>query len=705
MKPDALEYSMRSTAFENCLLPLLKALKWRGNERSLREAMPHYTRMLTVTSFCDVMQHLHFKANAIKVKIATFDNRLLPCLLVTETGDVMVLLAREDDKIRAFNGASNREVLIDAEQLAKSYVKAALYIFKAEQMDSRAPVNPHWYRSILKENKGLVYNAIFLSLIVNLLILATPLFIMSVYDKVIGTSSLTMLNQFGVGVMLAMLGIFVIYRLRSEHLSLIGARCDKAIGDKVVSQLLYLSPTFTETATAGAQVARIKDFDRVREFIAGPFLVVFFELPFIVLALALIAILGGLLVLIPVCMIIIFLVVGVIMAYKIKRGIKESAESFSELQEFLLEAIENIRIIKYTGVVEKWGERYRERSARASMTSIKFSMYNAINLALSEVVMIGSGMLVLAFGAIMAMNGTLNIGAMLAIMILIWRVLAPIKSIFNTLPRILQLFGSMRQIHRLMSLTSESEISARVKLGKYNFKGDITFQRVSMRYPAAYTPSLLGVSSKFKAGELIALVGRNGSGKSTMLKVLLGLYQPQSGGVLIDSKDIRQINPIDLRSSLGYLPQSPELFYGSIAANIRLGDPTATQEDLELVAQQAGILQDIENMPKGFDTQLTDQSTQRMALSFRQCLCLARAYLRQSTILLLDEPANALDNEMDKRLVSHLSELHGKSTVVMVTHRPSHLRLADQIVLLDQGQVVLQGPPTEVLQKIPMDLL
>ena len=694
-----------STAYEHCLVPLLSALKWHGSMRTIKEAMPHYSKIVSTRGFCDVLKHLNYNYSTLPLDMENFDERLLPCLFVTEDNDVMVLLERKGGMFRVFDGLTNAETNIELSRVAAVSKKAKLYIFKPTESESKAYAHSNWIRDMYRQNKGLIYNALFLSLILNVLILSAPIFIMSVYDKVIGSSSYLMLGEFGGGIIIALIGIYLIYRLRAEHLSLLGARCDKMIGNRIVAQLLFLSPTYTETATAGAQVARIKDFDRVREAVAGPLLTVFFDLPFIFIALMIIAFLGGNLVLIPVIMLILYLVVGFILALKLKKRIKESSQSFADLQEFLLESIDNIRVIKYTASAKKWGERYRDKSAKTSLTSIRFSMYNAFNVAFSEVVMIGAGVLVLAFGAIKSMNGTLEIGAMLAIMILIWRVLTPIKTLFNTLPKALQLLSSIKQIGRLMALQPESELVARVKSGRINFKGDITFKTVSMRYIAAYTPSLLGVSINIKAGDFVAVAGRNGSGKSTLLKVLLGLYQPQAGGVLIDGHDVRQINPLDLRSSIGYLPQQPELFYGSVAANLRLGDPTASEEQIRVAAHHAGILEEIIAMPNGFDTRLTDQSTQVLAGSFRQSLCLARAYLRNASILLLDEPGNALDFEADTKLMKYIESIKGKVSVIMVTHRPSHLKKADHIVLLDQGQVALQGPPEEVLEKIPMEYL
>src|SRR3990167_942801 len=218
--------------------------------------------------------------------------------------------------------------------------------------------------------------------------LATPLFVMFVYDSVISASSFSMLGESGIGIFIALLGIFVIYRLRAEHLGLIGSRLDRMIGDRIMSQLLYLAPSFTETATTGAQVARIKDFDRVREFISGPTLSIFFELPFVVIGLALIAVLGGPLIFIPIGVIALYGLISFILSIKINHWIRISAMNFSDLQEFMLESIESLRTLKYTNATDRWSEVYREKSAKTSLVGIRLATYDSVSSALSEILMI-----------------------------------------------------------------------------------------------------------------------------------------------------------------------------------------------------------------------------------------------------------------------------------------------------------------------------
>ncbi len=694
-----------NTAYDNCLIPLLDALGWRGSSSSLVEAKPYSSKINTIEAYCEVLSNLNYVVSGISLNSKKFDKRLLPCLLVTKNNDVMVLMSMNNDCIKIHDGVTNKELSLRVDKFNELYKLGKFYLFK-EKSDSGYDFNiKNWFFSSLLKNKPLFYNALFLSFILNLLILSTPIFVMMVYNKVITTSSYLMLSEFSVGVALALIGIFLIYRIRAEHLALIGAKCDKIIGYRILSQLLYLPPHYTEMATPGAQVARIKDFDRVREFFSGNYISIFFEIPYIFISLIAIAILSDYLVFIPIAMLVIYGILAVIFSFKIQKSIKDSSADVSNMQEFLLESIEKIRVIKYNSSIASWSERYRNISSKAGLSGVKLSLFDFVSVSISEVIMIGSGMLVLAFGALQAMEGQLSIGAMLAVMMIIWRVLAPVKSIFNSLPRLVQLTNSVKQINRLMSLKLETDKLVSIKQGKMKFHGDMSFQRVSFRYSLAYNPSLLGVNFTIKQGSLVAILGQNASGKSTVFKLLLNLYQAQAGAILIDDRDIRQFNSLDLRNSIAYLPQYPELFYGSIAANLRLGDPLADQATLEKVAEEVGILAQIQSMPKGFDTLITNQSEQHLANSFKHALCLARAYLRDSAILLLDEPDMTLSDVDNQRLMDHLANLKGKKTILFSTHKVSHLSQVDSIILIHQGQVMMQGTPDEVLSKAPIELL
>ncbi|MCB1827818.1 MAG: ATP-binding cassette domain-containing protein, partial [Coxiellaceae bacterium] len=610
-----------------------------------------------------------------------------------------------DNAFSIFDGEKDEadELVLGDEDLS---ISGVAYVFKKKKHENeKQKVKDGWLRKTFVENKKIIYSAIILSLFINIFALATPLFIMSTYDKVIGASSKLMLGEFLFGVSLAFAGYYSLYKIRAKLLAVVGARFDRAIGNNIFERLLYLPPIYTESASVGSQIARIKDFDRLRQFLTSPMVTTFFDLPFIFVGLAIIAIIGGNLVIIPFLMVLVFIILSLLIRMKLKRRIAQSGVAGSRFQEFILEAVKNVKTLKELTVERTWERRFREYSAELNLSTIRMSLLNGVAHAVADFMMIASGMAILAFGAIKVINQSMTVGGMIAVMILIWRVLAPLKTIFNSMPRLQQVESSIKQITRLMKIEPETKTKETLLLQKRHVKGLIQFHRVSFRYRAAYDPALMGVSFEIKPGQLVAVVGRNGSGKSTLLKILLGLYQPQAGSIRIDNQDIRQLDPSELRNMIGYLPQYPELFYGSIAANLRLAAPDATQAEIDQACAMAGILNEIKAMPEGFDTPIRDYSASKLPTSFRQSLCLARAYLKKARIILLDEPGNQLDREADQQLMRTLEYLRGKATVIMVTHRPSHLKMMDRVLLLEEGQLAIEGTPDEVLPKIPKEFL
>lgn len=692
--------------WEHCLVPLLTALDWNGTERALRESLPHFAQISSGVMFCQVMTHLNYENSMIKVRLGDIDSRLLPCLFVADSGAVHVVRSIDEEKVEIFSGDHNKELIIPVTEQKDFFAQGHAYLFneiKAEDMPGH--IGRNWLRSTYEKNKTLIYSALALSLALNLLAMATPLFVMSVYNRVIGAASISMLVEFFIGIAIALAGTVIIQKMRAKFLAVIGARFDQRIGNGIFEKLLYIAPIYTETASVGSQVARIKDFDRLREFISGPMLTVLFDTPFIVVTLAIIAILGGSLVIIPIVLMAVYFILGFIFKKISKRLAMDSSNAGAKRQEYLLETINKMRALKYTSAEDEWYERFRELSAKTTFCNFRISVVSAIESSLSDAIMIIAGLLVVSFGAVKVIDGTIGVGAIVAIMMLIWRVLAPLKTFFSVMPRIQQVINSMQQINRLMKIPPETATADLANVHRRHFVGGITFNRVSFRYQATLEPALMGVSFKIAPSEVVGVIGRNGSGKSTILKLLMTLYQPQAGGVQIDNRDIRQLNPIELRQSIGYLPQTPQLFYGTIAANLRMSEPSATDEELRDAARTAGILDDIERLPEGFNTQIRDFSDSNLASSFQQGLCLTRAFLKKSSILLLDEPGNVLDWEADQHLMRVIDQLRGHVTVVMVTHRPSHLKKVDKVLFLEQGQLALQGTPEEVLPQIPAGVI
>ncbi|WP_051610256.1 peptidase domain-containing ABC transporter [Terasakiella pusilla] len=679
-----------------CLLPLLTALEWEGSQRTLSEALPHFANELDLTDFLNIVGKLGFKSQKINISLKDIDPRIMPCLFLPKYADAIVVLGRNGDLCKIYDPEQQSVREIEAVSL-----QGTAYVFIPADTENLATAPKVGFVSkIFGRFRGLVWRTLMISMICNILALATPLFIMAVYDKYVATGSNEMLYLMIAGVSIALLGDFFLKGLKSRMIAYIGGRLDHIIGRAVFRQLLFLAPSFTEMSNTSSQISRLRDFETVRDFFSGPIASTVFEAPFVIIFVIAMAILGGPLVLVPLGALVVFTVLLKLFLPVLRDSVIVSSRASTKRHDFVTEAITKKEALQDAGVQSVWAERYRHLSADTCLKGYKSSQISSLCMALAQGVIMAAGVATLTYGVHKVIAGEMTVGALLASMIMVWWILRPIQVIFLGMTQLEQVRSSVMQIDSLMEIRNEREEGESPTLSQ-PLKGHVTFNRVSMRYTADTDPAVVGVSFEAKPGELIALVGPNGCGKSTLMKMLLGMYLPQAGAITIDNVDIRQMDPIQLRQSVAYVPQTNEVFFGTIAQNIRLSDPTATDEEVEWALRQADVWDDIQELPEKLMTRLGDQRSDLIPDNLIQRIALARGYLRRAPILLLDEPVNGLDFESDQVFMETLKRIKGNATILMISHRPSHLRIADKIVYLDGGVVRMAGPAAQVLDRIP----
>lgn len=574
------------------------------------------------------------------------------------------------------------------------------YIFyPADAADEDAAINGDWFVGVIRRFRWLVLQMLVATLFTSLLAVAVPLFIMVVYDRVIPSRSYDLL-YFLAGGMAAALAIDLVLRaIRGKMLAYLGGRIDVLLGSAVYQQVMHLPVSMTERANIGTQLSRLRQFDTIREFFTGPLANVVLELPFGVIFITVIAVIAGPIAWTPVVLVLVFVVLGISIGPAMRRAVARASQARARRQAFLIETLSQMRSIKASATEPLWSERFRELSARTSLTQFRSGQMSNLAQTLSQVLMTVAGVATLGLGAMQVMAGDMSVGALVATMALVWRVLAPLQLAFLSMTRFEQVRSVIEQVNRLMRLELEREPGS-VPTRLREFKGAITFNRVSLRHGPTAEPALVGFDLAVEPGQVVVITGTNGSGKTTVLRLVAGLYKPQSGTVRVDGLDIRQLDVAELRNAAAFVAQSSQLFHGTIAQNLRLANPLATDEDLERAAGDANLLEEILALPDGFDTRMSDQMQKQLANGFKQRLMLARAYVKDAPIYLFDEPARHLDADGDAAFMRKLERLKGKATVLIVTHRPSHMRLADRIVYLSGGQVLASGTPDEILPKL-----
>jgi ABC-type bacteriocin/lantibiotic exporter with double-glycine peptidase domain len=511
-----------------------------------------------------------------------------------------------------------------------------------------------------------------------------PFFIMSIYNTVIGSGSTDTLIQLVVGVGIAIGAEAILRVVRLRLVVWLGVRLDNIVSNTIFEKLLLMKAAYTESASISSQLSRIKTFESVRKFFTGPLFTVIVELPFTVILLTAIWLVAGSLVYIPIVVVILFTMLLAYYQSKIRLATRTAARASSNRQQFGMETFIKMHSLHQNGVSRNWLLRYKDKLSYSATTSFKSNMISSTIETAAHSISILSGVAVVSFGIHSIWNNTLTMGALVATMMLIWRILGPLQTLCSMLPRIEQLKNSIEQINRLVEIEVEHRPTI-IKRPIENLSGAIKLTNIGLRYTIDVEPIFVGLDIDVKPGEIIAITGSNGSGKSSLLKLINGLYQPQTGTIRIDGVNIRQLDPIELRNYICYLPQVPNFFEGTIKENLLFANPLATDKNIMDSLEKATGLEELKNLEKGIETVIYGNNAPIPA-SYTYILNLARAILKKSNILLLDELPNAsLNEDVGLAYKKIIQNAKGKKTVFFVSQRDDFIKIADRVIVLTPG--------------------
>lgn len=686
---------------------LIAATQWRGKAGQVCEALPHMPGSLDRVDIVNTMANLGYYVQSAPTHLHSTDHRLTPCLFVSDTGSEsdqpFVLLPNPEQTGTQVYDPQDESI---QDVLEHKNHKGTVYTFtpltkelrkKNKITDNVHPKAWNWFRNLIHRFDNIFFQTFTVSFIINILALASSLFVMVVYDKVIGSRSVDTLEYLVFGALLAMTSEAILRYLRARTLAYFGVRIDAITSSSVFERLLFLPPRLIEGSSIPSQVARIKDFDAIREFFSGPTGVSILELPFTLIFIITIAIIGGPLALVPLALALCYIVLGLIMLPRIQANTEKGAISSVRKQALLVETMKKIRAIKSQGLSRTWWSRFHILSGESAMTSFQSSFLSSLIESFAYGLSVIAGVVTLTFGIFLVWKGQITTGALIASMMLVWRVLTPMQAICNSLVRIRYIFRSIGQVHKLLQTPPEGAVTA-LDPDLFRLKGDVTFNGVGLRYTAERGAIITGMNLHIKQGELTAITGGSGTGKTSLLKLINGLYSPQMGSILIDGLDIRQRDAAELRKYISYVPQTVELFHGSIEKNLRMAKPDATDEELQNALVWAGAMEAVTILPKGINTFIGDYRSEQLSDIFAFQLNLARGYLRDAPIMLFDEFPPAIANDTSGVLFrEYLTEHRGKKTILFITDRKTDVQLADRMVYLPGNGQVLAGEPDELL--------
>ena len=587
--------------------------------------------------------------------------------------------------------------------LSLAYSGYAFFVCPAAVSDPRAVAagdmpRAHWFWSVVSKFWGNYSHVALAALIVNILALASPLFVMSVYDRVIPNGAIASLVALSIGLVIAIAFDFLLRMVRSRIIDMTGKKIDVVLAANIFEHVMALKLA-QRPNSVGILANQLRDFESVREFFTSGTVVSLTDLLFAVVFISVLFMVAGPLAYIPLAVLPVMIVVGLLLQRPLDRAMRRLQGESAARHGVLVESLSGIEAVRAVGGEARMQTAWERSVAATARSGEDVHFWASLALTASSMAQQVTSFLMIMIGVFLILEGKLSVGALVAANMLAGRVLAPISGIAAVITRATQTFTSLKAIERLMELERERP-PERMYVARKITGGSFEFSNVTFRYPNAAENALDNVSFSVRAGERVGIIGRVGSGKTTVGRLLVGFYEPSDGGILVDGVDIRQYDPADLRTGVGFVLQDTDLFYGKLRENITIGRPSATDEEVIAAAKLSGLESFIAGHPLGYEMPIAEGG-RSLSGGQKQAIGLARTLIRHPQILFLDEPTAHFDVRSEAEFLERLKALaSGEMTIVVATHRPSLLGLVDRLLVFDRGRLVADGPRDEVLAKL-----
>lgn len=627
----------------------------------------------------------------------------MPALLLLKEGRSAILLGwDEQGQARIMLSESEGgEVHVSGEVLAEDYSGRVFFAQPQHKFDfNRGEMIPRatsWFRDTLKRSRWLYIDAIAASLLINLIGLATPLFVMNVYDRVVPNQAEATLWVLAIGITGVFFFDLLLKTLRGLCLDLAGKKTDLIISATLFERIVGMAMKF-RPARVGSFAQNIHEFQSLRDFLASLTLASVIDLPFTLLILAVIAMIGGHLVWIPVLAFPLVALIGWALQRPLAETMQRTMALAGERQSSLIESLAGLDAVKVNNAESERQYLWEQTIGTLSRLELRARMLSSLAMNATLLVQQLAGVVVVVLGVYQIMAGNLSMGGLIACYMLTSRALGPLTQVSGLLTRYQQARVTLDSVNQMMELPQERHADER-PLKRQSLQGAIEFRQLDFHYPDQQQAALVGINLSVRPGEKIGIIGRSGSGKSSLAKLIVGLYQADAGSLLVDGIDVRQLDVSDLRHNIGYVPQDIQLFSGTLRDNLVSGARYVEDELVLQAAELAGVHEFARLHPKGYELQVGERG-QNLSGGQRQNVALARALLLDPPILLLDEPTSSMDNTGEERLKQRLSAVIGTKTLLLVTHRASMLSLVDRLIIVDRGQIIADGPKGSVMEAL-----
>ena len=688
-----------------CLVILTRLYQHPYSAQTLTAGLPLENGKLNPELFIRAASRAGLTSRVTKRELLDISALTFPIVLLLKNGNACIATARNEANVWTVIQTESDvgEMQISNEELAKFYSGFVIFSRPTFRFDSRvheheAPKSDdHWFWSVFRQSWPLYSEVLIASLLINIFALVTPLFTMNVYDRVVPNQAYETLVVLGIGIFIVYVFDLIMKTLRAYFLDVAGKRVDIILSSTIFEKIMGLKAA-VRPRSVGSLANNLQEFEMFRDFITSATITTLIDLPFTILFLLIILWIGGPVVLVPIAAIPIIILVALALQRPLQSVIQKSFRVGSQKHATLIETltgIDTIKAVDAEGIAQRKWERIIGEQSDLSLRSklLTTAIVNQSGL-FQQLAYIG----VVIVGVFLITNHMLTMGGLIACSMLTGRVTAPLAQVASLITRYYQARAAVQGVDAIMNLPVE-RTPGKNYIHRPTLRGDIEFRNVTFAYPGQTIPALKNISFKINAGERVGIIGRIGSGKSTLEKLILGIYEPNDGSVWVDGVDLLQVDPADLRRNIGYIPQDVMLFFGSVKDNIVLGAPYVDDTMMLRAAEIAGVTEFVNRHPQGFDMQIGERG-EGLSGGQRQSVANARALLLDPPILILDEPSNSLDNRSEENFKKRLASQLGNHTLLLVTHRASLLTLVDRLIVMDNGLIIADGPKEQVMQAL-----
>ncbi|MTC44756.1 type I secretion system permease/ATPase [Providencia sp. wls1922] len=660
-------------------------------------------------SLASVLNSHQFDNQIIEIDLHKIPTIAAPFLVLLANNESVVISKIEDGEHGRHFEILTEEGLrqtLSVKDLAANYSGYSWFIKRNIRSETRSEIDKYetsGFWKVIWRYKKYYYQVIVASFVINLLALISSLYVMNVYDRVIPNQAYETLWVLTIGVVLAIGFEFLAKMLRSYLLDIAGKKADIVISAMLFHRVMGIRLD-KRPVSSGSYANNLRDFESIREFMTSASLLALVDLPFILLFIGVISMIGGYLALVPLTIIPIVVIAGLLIQKPLAKGINASMKETSQRQGLAVESIEGIETLKLNNAVnwaqQRW-EMLTEKTAFSSIAVRNLTNF-MVNFSAAMQQLNTVGLVCLGTYLIHAndVNSRITMGALIASVILSGRALAPLGQIAGLATRFQSARMALAGVRNIFSRPIEREDHKKY-ISPTAVHGALQLANVTYQYSKDGQPALNNINLEIKAGEKVAILGKIGGGKSTLLKLLTGLYEQQQGNISLDDLDIRQIDPIFLRSKVGMLTQKPRLFFGTLRENLDLArlDGYSSDDDLVRALKRFQLDKIIRQHPAGLDMPLGEDGL-GLSGGQKQMVALAQLTLHNPNVVLLDEPTTGIDVDTEKLVLDALEAWTKDKTLIVVTHKLPILRLVDRIIVMDEGKILIDGPKQKVLKAL-----